>query len=187
MKMFLHFSVTGFANTYLIGPSEGGDGILIDPGVFDVELLQLIEKNNLYIKHVLFTHHHESHVQGAQTLQKVYNAELYGGFPELMGHTVNRLDDNQKFSLGDFTFETILVGGHSSDSIVYRMNNMLFTGDVLGSGRIGSTNTPFAKDLLIAGIQDKLYTLPDTLLVMPGHGPPSTLAVEKKFNIDMPN
>ena len=76
MKFFSYFSVTGFSNSYIIGPDEGGNAILIDPGIFDVPLLNLIEDNKLYVKYILLTHSHESHISGLKTLLKVYDPKI---------------------------------------------------------------------------------------------------------------
>ena len=53
MKLFNHFAAVGFSNTYLVGGDNEKDAILIDPGVMDVPLLNLIEDNGYYIRHIL--------------------------------------------------------------------------------------------------------------------------------------
>ncbi len=59
---------------------------------------------------------------------------------------------------------------------------MLFTGDTLFAGGIGETASPYERALLLSSIRGKLLDLPEGVLVFPGHGPPSTLEVEKRFN-----
>ena len=77
MKLYFHFAVFGFSNTYLIGNEDGGDAILVDPGVMDIELLRLIESNNFHIKHILITHSHTAHISGLETLKKIYDFQIY--------------------------------------------------------------------------------------------------------------
>ncbi len=63
MKLFFHFTSPGRATTYLLGPDEGGDAILVDPGSFDTKLLTVIEQNHFSVSAVLFTHGHDNHTR----------------------------------------------------------------------------------------------------------------------------
>ena len=185
MKIFFHFSVIGFSNTYLIGNTAGGDAILIDPGHMDIELLKLIEENNFYIKHVLLTHRHPSHTKGLLTLQKIYDFEIYANSPFIMDYKVKVLSDDSLITLSGIEVSANLIPGHSSDSLVYKIQDALFTGDVLMAGRIGSTNTSLSKSLLIRSIHEKILPLDDNTLIFPGHGSPTTLFLEKINNPDL--
>ncbi|MFW5711371.1 MAG: MBL fold metallo-hydrolase [Spirochaetota bacterium] len=186
MKLYFHFAVVGFANTYLIGPPDGGDAILVDPGIMDKELLTLIENNRYYIKTILVTHHHNSHVKGIRTLKKIYDADIYSFSPYILDFPSIPIKDGDKFiAASDIEVEVIEVPGHSSDSLVYHIGGMVFTGDVLAAGRAGNTKNSFSRALLLRSIDEKLFNLPDTTLVLPGHGPPSTLKAEKMFNPDI--
>ena len=59
---------------------------------------------------------------------------------------------------------------------------MLFTGDLLSAGTIGTTRDGYARGLLLAVVRKKLLPLGDEILVFPGHGPPSKLGIEKLYN-----
>ena len=85
-KLFFHFSVEGFSNCYLLGPENGGDAVIFDPGVFDLNLLELIENNNFYIRSVFITHDHNSHINGLKTLMKIYEAEIYSASKSIFGY-----------------------------------------------------------------------------------------------------
>ena len=182
MKIFFHFSVIGFSNTYLIGNTGGGDAILIDPGHMDIELLKLIEENNFYIKHILFTHRHPSHTVGLRTLMKIYDSDIYANSPFIMDFKVKTLLDGSSITLSGIPVSAMLIPGHSSDSLVYKIQDALFTGDVLMSGKIGSTTSSLSRSLLIRSIHEKILPLNDKTLIFPGHGAPTTLCVEKKIN-----
>ena len=182
MKIFFHFSVIGFSNTYLVGNTGGGDAILIDPGHMDIKLLKLIEENNFYIKYILLTHRHPSHTEGLRTLMKIYDSEIYANSPFIMDYKVNTLSDGSSITLSDIPISASLIPGHSSDSLVYKIQDALFTGDVLMSGRLGSTNSSLSRSLLIRSIQEKILPLDDNTLIFPGHGAPTTLFVEKMIN-----
>ena len=186
MKLYFHFAVVGFANTYLIGPNGGGDAILVDPGIMDKELLTLIEGNKYTIRTILVTHHHNSHVKGIRTLKKIYDADIYAFSPYILDFPSVPIKDEDKFTAASgIEVEVIEVPGHSSDSLIYHIGGMVFTGDVLAAGRVGNTKNSFSRALLLRSISEKLFSLPDTTLVLPGHGPPSSLKAEKMFNPDL--
>ncbi|MFO7729398.1 MAG: MBL fold metallo-hydrolase [Spirochaetia bacterium] len=186
MKLYFHFAVVGFANTYLIGPNDGGDAILVDPGIMDKELLTLIEGNKYTIRTILVTHHHESHVKGVRTLKKIYDADIYAFSPYITTFPSIPIKDGDKFTAASgIEVEVIEVPGHSSDSLIYHIGGMVFTGDVLAAGRVGNTKNSFSRALLLRSISEKLFSLPDSTLLLPGHGPPSSLKAEKMFNPDL--
>src|SRR6056297_2517545 len=174
MKLYFHFAVVGFANTYLIGPNGGGDAIIVDPGIMDKELLTLIEGNKYTVRTILVTHHHNSHVKGIRTLKKIYDADIYAFSPYILDFPSIPIKDEDKFTAASgIEVEVIEVPGHSSDSLIYHI------------GRVGNTKNSFSRALLLRSISEKLFSLPDTTLVLPGHGPPSSLKAEKMFNPDL--
>ena len=185
MNIFFHFSITGFSNSYLIGGDEGGDAVLVDPGVMDKELLNLIEENGYYVRYVLLTHRHDAHVGGIRIINRIYQTEVYANTMTILDSPVHSVSDGEEFFLGDIRVKAIQVPGHSSDSLVYQIGNALFTGDVLLSGKIGSTTTELSRSLLIRSIMEKLFNLNESCMIFPGHGPPSTLKAEKFFNPDI--
>ena len=83
MRISFHFSVAGFSNTYIVGPDDGGDALIIDPGSMNVALLSAIETSGYYIRHVLLTHCHGSHSDGLRTLKKIYDFEIISGAGEV--------------------------------------------------------------------------------------------------------
>lgn len=182
-KLFFHFSVDGFSNTYLLGPNDGGEAAIIDPGTFDCNMLELIEDNKMNIKHVFITHDHDSHIKGLKTLLKVYDATIYSASKEIKGFPCAQLVHNQKVQAGNYEITAWEVPGHSSDSLVFKCDQMLFTGDVLAAGHIGDTDNEYSRERLLNEIKRKILNIEDNLFIFPGHGPPTTLDTEKKFNI----
>jgi hydroxyacylglutathione hydrolase len=185
VKFFCHFGLAAFSNAYLIGPDEGGEAVLIDPGVFDETLLAMIEKNRLDLRHILVTHAHQAHLAGIETALKIYDAEVYGvvPLPRIRRHTP--VEDGQVLRLGDFSVQVIWVPGHTPDSVAYYMAPFLFTGDTLHAGAIGSTKSPTAREQLIKSIRREILTLEGQTMIFPGHGPPSKVSVEKLLNPDL--
>ena len=187
MKLLSHFPAIGVSNTYIIGSTEGGDAILVDPGRFDVTLLNLIEDNNFDIKTVLVTHGHENHIKGLKTLMKIYNPLVIAGNEEIFEIPTKSVKDGESLICSGFQVEVIEVKGHSSDSRVYRIASYLFTGDVLSAGRIGSSSTSYTREFLLQSIKTKIMCLDEDLLILPGHGPPTSISAEKKWNSDLRN
>ena len=185
MKILSHFPAIGVSNTYIIGPSNGGDAILVDPGRFDVALLELIEKNNFNIKSVLLTHDHENHVRGLKTLMKIYSPSVFAGNNSIYDITTVQVRDGERIDCSGFPLEVLEVKGHSSDSRVYKIENYIFTGDILSAGRIGSSQSSYVRDLLIESIKTKILCLREEILVLPGHGPPTSVAAELRWNPDL--
>lgn len=182
MKVFFYFAIIGFSNTYLVGPDDGGKAILIDPGVMDVTLLNLIEKNNYYIDTVLVTNAHEAHIYGIKTLRKIYQAKIYCGKDTLYENACNLVKDREIIELSGFPVEVFQVMGHSQESMVYKIDNLLFTGDALGAGKVGDSPNEYARRILMQTLKAKILPIDDEIFIFPGHGPPTTTKIEKMFN-----
>jgi len=182
VKFFSLFSGAGMANSYLVGPNEGGDALLVDPGVFDASLLQAVEDNRLFVRWILVTHAHGGHVNGIRSLLKVYDAAIYANQPSILDVPARHVEEASQLSLGDFRVRVIETPGHSIDSVSYLLDHMLFTGDLLSAGSIGRTRDGYARGLLLATVRKKILPLGDEVLVFPGHGPPSKIGIEKLYN-----
>lgn len=185
MKVFSEFSFNEFSNTYLVGPEDGGDAILIDPGHISLDLIDHIERNRFTIAHVLITHRHEHHTQGLGTLLKIFSPTVYAGNPQVYDVPVKKVTDRAIMDLSGITAEAIQISGHTIDSFVYKIGNVLFTGDVLFAGRIGKTAGVVETALLLRGITNRLLTLDERFLIYPGHGTISALKIEKLFNHEL--
>jgi hydroxyacylglutathione hydrolase len=182
VKFFSLFSRLGFSNSYLIGPDAGGDAVLIDPGAFDAQLLQTVEGNGLYVRSILVTHAHNAHINGIRALRKVYDAAIYANQPSVLDFPARHIGEGDALSLGEFNFRVIETPGHSIDSLCFLCGHMLFSGDSLSAGTIGTTRDGFARGLLLESVRGKLLSLGDEVLLFPGHGPPSKLGIEKLYN-----
>lgn len=182
MKFFSLFSSVGFSNTYLIGPDAGGDAILIDPGVFDAALLQAVEGNGLFVRWIFVTHAHNAHVNGIRSLLKVYEASIYANQPSVLDFPARHVEEGNELALGEMRVRVIETPGHSIDSVSYLIGHMLFTGDLLSAGTIGTTRDGYARGLLLTTVRRKLLPLGDEVLVFPGHGPPSKIGIERLYN-----
>jgi glyoxylase-like metal-dependent hydrolase (beta-lactamase superfamily II) len=183
MKLYQHYSIYGCANSYLLGDDETKQAILVDPSEFNAGVLNHIERNGYYVRAVLLTHNHVHHVRGLRTLLKIYEAEVFAGTSQVLGLSCRVVKDEERLAIAGFSVDAFSVPGHSSDSMIYKIDKLLFTGDTLHAGVPGRTLSPFNTRLLIERLQTKILPLEDDLVVLPGHGPPSTLGVERRYNL----
>ncbi len=185
MRCFINFSLIGFSNTYLIGPDKGGDAIIIDPGEMNIKLLNLIEENNFYLRHILVTHNHMPHISGIKTLLKIYDAVIYSASDQILTFPSKVISQGTFLNLSGTEVEVLEFAGHSEDSLVYKIGKMLFTGDTLCAGNLGQGENKESINLIRKSVSTKIKNMDDSILVFPGHGPPSTIKAEKDFNPEL--
>ncbi len=183
MTLFFHYSLYGFANVYLVGNDNTKEAIIVDPAAFTLGLLDFIEGRGYEVKAVLITHNHPHHVDGLQTLLRIYNAEIYSSNSTLGDIPCRMVHDAEIFSVCGLEVQASSVPGHSADSMVYRIDKLVFTGDALHAGLIGKTVSQYGSRLLRDQLAKKVLSLPDDSIVLPGHGPPSTIGAEKLYNL----
>jgi len=193
-------------NTYVVG--SGTEAIIIDPGNSDRhesdELDAYIAEEKLKVKYLLNTHCHIDHVLGNYHVKEKYKVpflihendlpvlravKTYAsnyGFPlytECLPDSF--LKEGDEIILGDTKAKVLFVPGHAPGHIAFyfKEEKKLFSGDVLFRSSIGRTDLPGGDfDTLIDSIHQKLFTLPDDVTVYSGHGPTTTIGVEKVTN-----
>jgi hydroxyacylglutathione hydrolase len=191
-------------NCSIVGDEHTCEGMVIDPGDDISDILSLIEKHNLQIKQIVITHAHIDHVGGAMKLRAATGA------PILLNHndyTLLKMLDLQAAWIGMATpgkveidhsvgeSDTIQAGrllanvihtpGHTEGSIClhFPAENKLIAGDTLFAGSIGRTDLPGGSfDKIISSLHEKVLALADTTVVVPGHGPITTIGEERESN-----
>lgn len=194
-------------NTYILYNNEN-DAIIIDPGCyFDEErdtLLSFITTNNLKPKLLLNTHCHLDHVFGNKWVAETFDLTLHlhaneqnvlalapsSGlmfnlpFDNYTGKTI-LLNELEPIIFGIDQLDILFTPGHSPGSVCFynKADNYVIGGDVLFQGSIGRTDLPGGShQMLLDSIRQKLFVLNDTVVVHPGHGPATTIGVEKQSN-----
>jgi glyoxylase-like metal-dependent hydrolase (beta-lactamase superfamily II) len=183
MKLFFHYCSYRFNNCYVLGGDENSDAIIVDPGNMDDQLLGYIENNNFNLRAALITHDHSGHVHGLKTLLRIYQLEIFAINRNILDFRTNPVKDGDRINIGPFTVEVISIPGHSADSVVYQIGSLLFTGDVLTAGLVGTTASAYGAATQINKLRSRLFSLPGDYMVLPGHGPPSTLNAERRYNV----
>lgn len=184
MKIYFHLNVGGFSNTYIVANEKTQEALIIDPGKLTEEIISQIEDNHFKLVGILITHNHGSHVHGLKTLLKIYSPKIFGADWEIAGIKTNVITGDGQMRLAGLTVKYMNLPGHTSDSMVYQIGNAIFTGDTLSAGKIGSTNSSYSKHLLKRNIDLKILSQQENTVLFPGHGPPSTVGAELKFNND---
>ncbi|AKC60575.1 MBL fold metallo-hydrolase [Blochmannia endosymbiont of Camponotus (Colobopsis) obliquus] len=179
--------------------------VLIDPGGEAIKLRRMIQDLKLIIKKILLTHGHLDHVGAAVELSKFYKIQIIGPhyndkilldnlpaqcqifnvecIPSFSPHYW--LKENNLINVGEITFNILHCPGHSPGHIVYwsKKHNLIFVGDVLFKEKIGRTDLPGGNiKQLLNSIQKKILTLQDVTVLIPGHGPLSTIGHERHNN-----
>ena len=205
MRLYYHYCPGGFSNSYILGTdfsdekpqaaSENAasekeaqplrEAIIVDPGIMDPGLLALIEENDYTLRGVFITHDHPHHVRGLRTIMKIYDTGVYAVNPEVMNYRTMRVMDGDIISLGPFKIEVITIPGHSADSAAYVIDRLIFSGDALSAGLTGKTASFYSSKTQKSALHNKLMSLPGDYTVLPGHGPPSSLEAERRFNINL--
>jgi glyoxylase-like metal-dependent hydrolase (beta-lactamase superfamily II) len=189
VKLFFHYCTFGFSNCYILGTDFEEDGagvprdaVIVDPGNMDGTALHLIEDNNYTLRGVLVTHDHLSHVRGLRTLKRIYDVPIYGMNPVIRDYRAVMVKDGETVTIGPFEAEIIGVPGHSADSVVYKIDRFLFSGDAFSAGMVGSTASSYGAANQLSALRSRILALPGDYTVLPGHGPPTTLEAERRFN-----
>lgn len=188
------------SNCYIVGSEATGEGMIIDPGADDKEIMRVVEKLGLKVKLIVLTHRHPDHVGAAARVKEATGADVavhaecarylpqspsyiyeppYEGAPK----PERILGDGDHINIGDLHFTVLHTPGHTPCGISIYGEGHVFTGDTLfnyGIGRYDLIDGDY--DALIGGIRGKLLTLPPETIVHPGHGPDSTIGTEIRAN-----
>lgn len=191
-------------NCSIFGDEESHEAIVIDPGDNIDQILAVLAKHALKVKAIVITHAHIDHIGGAAKLKAVTGApvhmnssdqELYDGLDvqaawlQMKTPEKTSIDtearDGDTLGLGDAVFHVLHTPGHTQGSISLWIpeENKLIAGDTLFRDSIGRTDLPGGDGRqILRSIHDKLLTLPDEAVVVPGHGGNTTIGREKERN-----
>ena len=187
MKIYFHINEGGFSNCYLVVNEISNQAIIIDPGKITKEMIARIEDNHLNLAAVLITHNHGSHADGLKTLRKIYSPKVFAADWTVAANDTTVITGDGSTQIEGMQVSYLTIPGHTSDSVVYKIGSILFTGDVLLSGEIGKTNSSYSEYILRSNIEHKIFSQLDSTILMPGHGPPTTLGAAKAiYNQNLP-
>jgi len=184
------------------------NGVIVDPGMSSKKeeemLFEFITKENIVVKYIINTHPHIDHISGNEFCIKAFNAPLvvheagmliykmapkhatlYGFQNTTFPEPNLFINDEETLHFGNQVWQILYTPGHADGSICLydKKNNFVIVGDVLFAGSIGRTDLPTGNfNQLMQNIKEKLLTLGDDVLVIPGHAETTTIGVEKNNN-----
>ena len=190
-------------NVYLAVDEKTGEGLVVDPTAYTEDIKEtLLAMGMKKLKYILLTHGHYDHIFGVP--------ELKAQFPEaqvVISHIDSACLSDARLSLAakhgidqkpvkadievynanslDFGETKILVmetPGHTKGSVVYLLDEVMFSGDTLFAGSIGRTDFETSDPEAMKKSIAKLKAIPQNYIVLPGHGPLTILDIEKKTN-----
>lgn len=196
-------------NTYVLWDPESLDAAIVDPGMISPEEEQAISgfitRNGLHPVHLINTHMHLDHIFGNIFIKEKYGLEIKAHpDDDFLGRSLQEsvrrfnlhvstpdhgldipLSDGETIMIGKEPVKVISVPGHSPGSVALYCpeSGFVITGDALFRGSIGRTDLPGGDHAtLVRSVTERLLSLPDSTVVLPGHGPETTIGNEKLSN-----
>jgi glyoxylase-like metal-dependent hydrolase (beta-lactamase superfamily II) len=190
-------------NCYVVVCETTRQAAVVDPGWNAPAIFAAVDSFQGSVKLILLTHAHFDHIGALADVVEATNAPVAmhpldlpllraGGGARAWGIPMRpapdpdvSLEHGQVLEVGTLRFETRFAPGHTPGHVVFYVEGekAVFDGDVLFQGSIGRSDFPGGDfDTLIASIRDQLLTLPDDVVVYSGHGPPTTIGDERRFN-----
>ncbi len=191
-------------NCSVIGDEVTHEAMVIDPGDDVEDVLEIVRKHKLQVKQIVITHAHIDHVGGAMKLRAATGApillnqndyallkllDVQATWIGMASPGEVKIDQSigpsDKVKAGALSADVLHTPGHTEGSIClyFEAEKKLIAGDTLFAGSIGRTDLPGGSfDKIISSIHEKVLTLPDETVVVPGHGVLTTIAQERENN-----
>ena len=191
-------------NCSILGDESSHEAVVVDPGDDIPHIMAILQRHGLTVKQILITHAHIDHIAGAARLKALTGAPiLYNpndlplvkmmdvqaawlGMPTPEVHAPDEaLEEGRIIAITGLSGNILHTPGHTQGSVCLHLpaQNMVLAGDTLFAGSVGRTDLPGGDTrTLIRSIHNKLLTLSDETVVVPGHGPITTIGQERETN-----
>ncbi|NLB70643.1 MAG: MBL fold metallo-hydrolase [Chloroflexi bacterium] len=196
-------------NIYILADEDTIDCVIIDPGFLPEKQLGFIKQKGWHLKQIWITHGHFDHTAGVKALSEAFDPPIpiamhpvsydwaeqnpSDGMFGVRVDAVPRVDiplhHGVWLGIDPDSQEKIVevrdVSGHNPGSVIFHcpVLNVAFVGDAIFRESIGRTDFPGSDhNLLLKNIREQIYSLPGETVILPGHGDPTTVGHEKRFN-----
>jgi glyoxylase-like metal-dependent hydrolase (beta-lactamase superfamily II) len=191
-------------NCSVIGDEGTREAMVIDPGADINDVLALVSKHGLTVKQIVITHAHIDHVGGAMKLRQITGAPIllnqndYALLKMLDVQAAwvgmaspgkveidQELGEGEKLRAGSLEANVLHTPGHTEGSVClyFPAQQKLIAGDTLFAGSIGRTDLPGGSlEKIMSSLHQRVLALPDETIVVPGHGPLTTIGEERERN-----
>lgn len=188
-------------NTYVVGDENTKKCFVVDPGASLSDIMSYVNKMNFIVEYIVLTHGHGDHIASVLNLKDKTNAKVVAHELEkellldkkknlsaqLPSNTVELdadiyVKDNDILKIGDMKLKFIHTPGHTPGSMCIKVDNHMLTGDTLFAGSIGRTDFYGGDYKKMEKSLKRLEKHDENITIYPGHGPNSTLKIEKMTN-----
>lgn len=195
--------VTGIyqVNTYVVYKEGRPDCVVIDPGDDAYNIIDVLNTNNLKASYIFLTHGHFDHIGAVAQLREKYNSKV-GIYPADNDMLINEdahgiapqplilssrpaemlFHDGEKIEAAGLEFTILHTPGHTAGSVCIICDNVIFSGDTIFAGSIGRTDFEESNHSDMLKSLEIIKNLPGDYIILPGHGPQTTLRQERLSN-----
>ncbi|MEW6600912.1 MAG: MBL fold metallo-hydrolase [Nitrospirota bacterium] len=188
-------------NTYIIGDETTRQAIVVDPGDESDRIIEIIKDRGLQVHSIICTHTHFDHIGAVGDIKKATGARIlihredqqvyetakdqaafwgydFNDIPQPDGY----IDEGDNIQIGSVNFKVMHTPGHSPGGICLYSDGVIITGDTLFKGSVGRTDFPGGDMDALKHSFRRLLGLPENTRIYSGHGPDSTVVIEKRTN-----
>lgn len=184
--------ISGYAvKGYIV--HDGGEAVLVDTAYNAEMMIEILESRRLRLVGICLTHGHADHAEGIQTLVTRWPVPVYLGAEDLTllhwkpsEKQLAPPDHGRSIAVGRLSIRCLATPGHTPGGICYRVEMpwgpVSFVGDTLFAGSIGRSNPTQLYHTHLESVRRHVLTLPQDCLLLPGHGPGTTVREELDHN-----
>jgi glyoxylase-like metal-dependent hydrolase (beta-lactamase superfamily II) len=178
------------SNGYVFFLEGGRRSALVDPAGIPANLLRVLRDGDYHLQYILITHKHADHCDATADVAKAFPQarivmhKLDAAAIGTLASKALPIADGDDLPFGDgASIRMLHTPGHTDGSSCFLFQSVVFSGDTLFAASVGGAyGDKSTYGDILNSVRSKLFTLPDDTILMPGHGPPSTIALEKAHN-----